>query len=63
MAHSKKVQNHEHALALHYMHYNFGRPQKALKGTTAMAAGIADRVWSIEEIIGLLDVAAKKAAA
>ena len=35
--HSKKVENHEHALALHYVHYNFARPQRALKGTPAMA--------------------------
>lgn len=60
--HSKKVENHEHALALHYMHYNFGRPQRSIGGTPAMAAGITDRVWSIEEIVGLLDAADKKAA-
>jgi IS1 family transposase len=60
--HSKKVENHEHALALHYMHYNFGRVQKAIGGTPAMAAGLASRPWSIEEIVGLLDMAEKKAA-
>ena len=60
--HSKKVENHEHALALHYVHYNFARPQKALGGTPAMAAGLTDRVWSVEDIIALLDAAEKKAA-
>lgn len=60
--HSKKVENHLHALALHYVHYNFARTQKALGGTPAMAAGLALRPWSVEEIIGLLDVAEKKAA-
>ena len=60
--HSKKVENHEHALALHYMHYNFGRSKKALGGSPAMAAGLADHVWSVEEIIGLLDAAENKAA-
>lgn len=60
--HSKKIQNHCHAIALHYMHYNFGRKQVALKGTPAMAAGLADHVWTIEEIVGLMDKAAKKAA-
>jgi IS1 family transposase len=60
--HSKKVENHEHALALHYVHYNFARPQKALGGTPAMAARLADRVWSVEDIIALLDAAEKKAA-
>jgi len=60
--HSKKVENHEHAIALHYVHYNFARQQRALGGTPAMAAGLADHVWSVEEIVGLLDMAEKKAA-
>jgi IS1 family transposase/lambda repressor-like predicted transcriptional regulator len=60
--HSKKIQNHCHALALHYVHYNFARKQAALKGTPAMAAGLADRVWSIEDIIRLLDASDKKVA-
>jgi hypothetical protein len=42
--------------------YNFARAQKALKGTPAMAAGLADHAWSIEEIVGLLDAAETKAA-
>jgi hypothetical protein len=42
--------------------YNFARPQKALGGTPAMAAGLADNVCSVEEIVGLLDAAEKKAA-
>jgi len=53
--HSKKLENHEHAVAIHYMYYNFGRIHQSLRVTPAMEAGIADRVWSIEEIIGLLD--------
>jgi transposase-like protein len=61
-SHSKKVENHLHALALHYMHYNFARTQKAIGGTPAMAAGLASRPWSVEDIIGLLAVAEKKAA-
>jgi IS1 family transposase len=60
--HSKKMANHEASIALHYVHYNFARVQKALGGTPAMAAGLATRPWSIEEIVGLLDVAEKKAA-
>jgi len=60
--HSKKVENHLHALSIHYVHYNFARVQRALGGTPAMAAGLTDRVWSVEDIIGLLDVAEKKAA-
>ncbi|MBI4886180.1 MAG: IS1 family transposase [Acidobacteria bacterium] len=60
--HSKKVENHLHALALHYVHYNFSRVQRALGGTPAMVAGLAQRPWSVEGIVGLLDVVDKKAA-
>lgn len=50
---SKKVENHGHAIALHFMHYNFGRIHKTLRVTPAMAAGISDHVWSLEEIAAL----------
>ena len=52
---SKKVENHEHALALYFMYYNFCRIHQTLRITPAMEAGIADHVWEVEEIIGLLD--------
>jgi len=51
---SKKVENHIHHLSLYYMYYNFCRVHKTLRVTPAMEAGIADHVWSLEEIIGLL---------
>jgi IS1 family transposase len=57
---SKKVENLAHAVSLHYMHYNFARPHQTLtkqygKPTTpAMAAGVADHVWSVWEIAELL---------
>jgi IS1 family transposase len=51
---SKKVENHEHMLALHYMYYNFGRIHQSLRVTPAMEAGIADHVWELDEIINLL---------
>lgn len=51
---SKKVENHEHMLALHYMYYNFARIHQSLRVTPAMEAGISDHVWGLEEIIGLL---------
>ncbi len=54
-AFSKKVQNHYHAIALHFMHYNFCRKHQTLKQTPAMAAGIAGHVWKIEELVALLD--------
>lgn len=50
---SKKVENHAHAVALHFMFYNFGRIHKALRVTPAMAAGVSDHVWPLEEIAGL----------
>lgn len=57
---SKKVDNLAAAVSLHYLHYNFARPHKTLsKGTRpttpAMAAGVADHVWSLREIAELLD--------
>jgi hypothetical protein len=58
-AFSRKVENLAHAVSLHFMHYNFARPHKTLSDpyptTPAMAAGVADHVWSLEEIAGLLD--------
>jgi IS1 family transposase len=61
-AFSKKVDNHQWAIALHYMHYNFCRVHQTLRVTPAMEAGIADHVWSIEEIVQLLDRSANIAA-
>lgn len=54
---SKKLENHEHAIALHYMHYNFCRIHQTLRVTPAMEAGISDHVWSLAEIVALLDEA------
>ncbi len=52
-AFSKKVENLAHAVALHFMYYNFGRIHKTLRVTPAMEAGVADHVWSLEEIAEL----------
>jgi hypothetical protein len=56
---SRKVENLAHAVSLHFMHYNFARPHSALKEhyprTPAMAAGVANHIWSLEEIAALLD--------
>lgn len=51
--HSKKLENHKLAIALHYMYYNFGRIHQTLRVTPAMEAGLSKHVWSLEEIIGL----------
>lgn len=53
--HSKKLENHGHAIAIHYMYYNFARIHQSLRVTPAMEAGISDHVWSLDEIIGLLE--------
>jgi len=53
-AFSKKVENLGHALALHFMYYNFCRIHQTLRVTPAMAAKVTDRLWDIEDIIGLL---------
>jgi len=50
-AFSKKIDNLEAAVALHFMHYNFCRIHKTLTVTPTMEAGITDHVWSLEEII------------
>jgi IS1 family transposase len=52
---SKKVLNLEAAVALHFMHYNFGPVHQTLRVTPAMEAGIADHVWTLPEIVALLD--------
>jgi hypothetical protein len=54
-AFSKKLDNHAAAIALHFMYYNFARKHQTLKMTPAMAAGIADHVWTIDEMVSLLD--------
>ena len=60
-AHSKKLENHKHAISLYFMHYNFCRKHetltKAANGihtTPAMAAGVTDHVWKLQEIVALL---------
>jgi IS1 family transposase len=51
---SRKVENLAHAVSLHYMYYNFGRRHQTLQMTPAMAAGVGDHRWSLQEIAGLL---------
>lgn len=56
---SKKLRNHAAAVSLHFFYMNWGRPHKSLANpyprTPAMAAGLADHIWTCEEIAGLLD--------
>jgi hypothetical protein len=52
---SKKIENHCHAIALHFMHYNFARIHQTLRCAPAMAAGVSPRLWNIRDIVGLLE--------
>src|SRR3954453_9338786 len=58
-AFSKKVENQCHALALYFVFYNFVRIHKTLKVTPAMAAGVTDRLWSMEDVVALIDARAE----
>jgi IS1 family transposase len=62
-AFSKKIENHEASVALHFLHYNFARVHQTLRVTPAMEAGIADHIWSFEEIVGISDARQALAAA
>jgi IS1 family transposase len=53
-AFSKKLENHEHAIALHFMHYNFCRIHQTLRITPAMAAGVSEKVWELSDIVNLM---------
>lgn len=57
-AFSRKIENLEHAVALHFMYYNLARPHQSLANpyprTPAMAAGVSNHIWTIEDIISLL---------
>ena len=60
---SKKIENHIAALALHYMHYNFVRIHQTLRVTPAMAAGLTGRLWSIQDLVALLNPQSDRRAA
>ena len=55
---SKKLENHVHALALYFAFYNFVRIHKTLRMSPAMAAGITDRLWSLDDIVAKIDAMA-----
>lgn len=54
-AFSKKVENHAHAMALHFMYYNFVRIHKTLRTTPAMAAGVTKRLWEMGDVVEVLE--------
>ena len=54
-AFSKKMENHAHAMALHFLYYNFFRIHKTLKVTPAIAAGVTDRLWEVADMVNVLE--------
>jgi len=54
-AFSKKVENLMYAVAIHFMYYNFCRIHQSLQITPAMAAGVTDHLWEIEDMVKLLE--------
>jgi len=54
-AFSKKMENHAHAMALHFLYYNFVRIHKTLKVTPAMASGMTDRLWEVVDMVNVLE--------
>ena len=54
-AFSKKVENHAHAMALHFLYYNFVRIHKTLRTTPAMAAGVTKRLWEMSDVVDVLE--------
>jgi IS1 family transposase len=61
-AFSKKLENHMHSVALFYMHYNFVRVHQTLRVTPAMEAGLTDHVWTIADIVTLMETSRSQAA-
>ena len=56
---SRKLRNHEAAVALNYFAYNFVRIHRTLRVTPAMAAGVTDRLWDVSDIVAVLEAAEK----
>jgi len=59
-AFSKKAESHEHAIALYFTFYNFVRQHKTLRCSPAMAVGLSKTLWSMEDIVALIDARAEK---
>jgi hypothetical protein len=54
-AFSKKVENHEHAIAIYFMYYNFVRVHQTLRVTPAMEAGVVDTLWSMDDMLRVVE--------
>ena len=54
-AFSKKLENHAHAMSLHFMYYNFVRIHKTLRMTPRMATGVTERLWEMTDIVQIVE--------
>lgn len=54
-SHDFVLENHAHAVALHFFHYNFIRIHKTLRVTPAMAAGVTDRLWDVTDLVRVIE--------
>jgi hypothetical protein len=52
---SKKAENHGHSVAIHFMHYNFVRIHQSLRITPAMAAGVTTTLWSLTDMVRVIE--------
>ena len=59
-AFSKKIENHAHMVALYALWYNFVRIHKTLRTSPAMAAGSETRLWSMEDVVAMIDASSAK---
>jgi hypothetical protein len=57
IGYSKKLENHAHMVALYAVWYNFVKTHKAHKLSPAMAAGVTDKLWSMEDLAGMIEAA------
>jgi hypothetical protein len=54
-AFSKKVENHFYALAIYFMHYNYVRIHMSLRVTPVMAAGVSQKLWSMDDVVTMIE--------
>jgi hypothetical protein len=54
-AFSKKIENHAHSVTIHFMHYNFVRIHQSLRVTPAMVAGMTDTLWSLTDMVRVIE--------
>jgi hypothetical protein len=59
-AFSKKIENHAYMIALYTVWYNFIKMHKTLRMTPAMAAGVTDKLWSMDDLVAMMDEVAPK---